>query len=142
MTHPLAGYNEEGRISPYMMALLGNQRALDFADSVIHAQKKRVLDELGIDDNSVNRRRQQHENMEIVTRFYPCDIQCQPKKIELSGQPFIEQEPTKPYFVGQKVVTPDFTLFRAAQEKQRKNLLLCKTRDDSSLFSTKHPSPN
>ncbi|VTR53388.1 Uncharacterised protein [Serratia fonticola] len=48
MTHPLAGCDETGSMSPYMMVLLGDQRALDFADKVLHAPRQRLLDTLGI----------------------------------------------------------------------------------------------
>lgn len=139
MTHPLAEFSEMERISPYMMHLLGDQTALEFANHVLQAKRKHRLDELGIDDKRTNDHTQQRIEMEIITRFYPRDTQTYLKKIELNDQPFIEQEPTKPYFFGQKVITPDFTLHRTDQERQRKNLLLCRTRDDNLLYFNQAP---
>ncbi|WPO95474.1 MULTISPECIES: hypothetical protein [Enterobacteriaceae] len=140
MTHPLAGCSEEGGMSPYMIALLGDQKALNFAEKVLQAPRKRLLDQLGIDDrNKVERHAQLHAELTSLTRFYQRDDALQPKRIALNGQPFIEQEPTRPYFAGQKIVTPDFTLYRAEQEQQRNNLLLCKTRDDSALYFNQAP---
>lgn len=140
MTHPLAGYRETEGMSPYMIVLLNDQKALDFAEKVLQAPRKRLLDKLGIDDgNKTNRHAQLYAERESLTRFYPNDAQLQPKRITLNGQPFIEQEPTKPYFAGQKIITPDFTMHRAEQEQQRNNLLLCKTRDDSALYFNQTP---
>ncbi|EEU4852916.1 hypothetical protein HBD74_004065 [Salmonella enterica] len=140
MTHPLGGYDETGSMSPYMIVLLGDQRALDFAEKVLQAPRQRLLDTLGIDDNNkADRHTRLHSELESLTRFYPNNPEFEPKKITLNDQPFIEQEPTKPYFAGQRVITPDFTTYRAEQEKQRNNLLLCKTRDDSVLYFNQTP---
>jgi len=140
MTHPLAGCGETGSMSPYMIVLLGDQRALDFSEKVLRAPRKRLLDKLGIDDSDkTGSHTRLHTEMESLTRFYPNDAEFEPKRITLNGKPFIEQEPTRPYFAGQKIITPDFTTHRAAQEQQRKNLLLCKTRDDSALYFNQTP---
>lgn len=140
MTHPLAGCGETGDMSPYMIVLLGDQKALDFAEKVLQAPRKRLLDKLGIDDgNKTDRHAQLYTELESLTRFYPNNAQFEPKRITLNGEPFIEQEPTRPYFAGQKVITPDFTTHRVPQEQQRNNLLLCKTRDDSALYFNQTP---
>lgn len=139
MTHPLAGCCGTEKISPYMIVLLSDQKALDFAEKVLQSPRKRLLDSLGIDENKVTRHIQLNAKLETLTRFYSRDAGLQPKKFTLNGRPFIEQEPTKPYFVGQKIITPDFTLYRTAQEQQKQNLLLCKTRDDSELYFNQAP---
>lgn len=135
MTHPLAGCSDQENISPYMILLLGEERALAFAEKTLLSPRKRLLDQLGIDDRDRKKNHDQNcTDLATITRFYPSLPNSQPTIIPLNGMNFIVQSPTKPYFFGQKVITPDFTLHRATQEAQRKNLLLCKTRDDSMVF--------
>lgn len=91
MTHPLGGYDETGSMSPYMIVLLGDQRALDFAEKVLQAPRQRLLDTLGIDDdNKADRHTRLHSELESLTRFYPNNPEFEPKKITLNDQPFIE----------------------------------------------------
>ncbi|EJD6402343.1 MULTISPECIES: hypothetical protein [Providencia] len=138
MTHPLAGSHKSTEMSPYMISLLGDQASLRFAEKVFQSPKQRLFDQWGI-DNTCQSYTDKCTQLDTIVRFYFRDQQSQLKKIELNGQPFIEQQPTKPYFLGQKVITPDFTIHRAQEQQQKNTLLQSKTRDDCALYFNKQP---
>lgn len=134
MTHPLAGSLEPTGMSPYMISLLGDQTRLSFAEKVFQSPRQRLLDQLNIDVIKQSpKTTDKSSQLDTVLRFYTRDEQSQIRKIELNGQPFIEQQPTKPYFLGQKIITPDFTIHRVQEQQQRNKLLLSQIRDDSAV---------
>lgn len=140
MTHPLARVNEEDLFSPYMIELLGNTTALAFAEKVLQAPRQRLLDSLGIDDTRKTERQSSlHEDQNTISRFYTRTTELKPSSITLNGSLFIEQQPTTPYFMNQKIITPDFTINRNDEDAQKLNLLQCKTRDDSEVFFNNRP---
>jgi hypothetical protein len=138
MTHPLAQPDDKDHFSPYMIDLLGRTRTLAFAEKALQAPRKRLLDTLGIDDT-------QHRSREIrlysdqtaISRFYSYAVQ--PVALTLNGRPFLEQEPTNPYFQGQKIITPDPRICRSEEKSRKLDLLRCKSRDDSEIAFNKAP---
>jgi hypothetical protein len=131
MTQPLAGYPEYEVLSPYMMVLLGDGDSVQYAEKVLRTPRRCLLDQLGLDDvGSGARGRQQRTDQGILLEFYSGAH----RPLMLNSQRFIEQEPTKPYFLGQKIITPDFTFYRAEQDQITTDLLSCRVRDDSGVF--------
>jgi hypothetical protein len=99
MTHPLAQPDEKDHLSPYMIDLLGKTRTLAFAEKALHAPRKRLLDKLGIDDSQLNERQiRLHEDHATISKFY--NYTSSPITLTLNAHPFLEQEPTNPYFHG------------------------------------------
>lgn len=140
MTHPLACPGEVGHLSPYMIDLLGERSAVAFAEKALQAPRKQLLDRLGIDDTATKGRQAKlNADQKIISRFYTRPAEALPLSITLNGSPFLEQEPTKPYFMNQKIITPDFTIYRDNESAQRTNLLHCKLRDDSAVFFNPKP---
>lgn len=140
MTHPSAQVSETDLFSPYMIELLGKTTALAFAEKVLQAPRQQLLDSLGIDDTQKTERQTKlHSDQITISRFYTHSVEPKPSSITLNGSPFIEQEPTNPYFINQKIITHDFRVHRDNEDAHRLNLLQCKSRDDSEVFFDKEP---
>lgn len=138
MTHPLAQPDDSDQLSPYMIDLLGKTRTLAFAEKALQAPRKRLLDKLGIDDTHHRKREIRiFSDHTAISRFYSHAVQ--PTALTLNGRPFLEQEPTNPYFHGQKIITPDPRIFRGEEMSRTMDLLLCKSRDDSEIAFNKAP---
>ncbi|WP_339482935.1 hypothetical protein [Pseudomonas sp. RL_5y_Pfl2_73] len=129
MTQPLATPDEDG-YSPYMIDLLGRTTTLAFAERTLQMSRKRMLDSLGIDDSAKPKRQARLFSDHInISRFYTST----PIALTLNGDPFIEQEPTSPYFRDQRIITPDFRIYRRDEKNQEINLIRCRTHDDSAI---------
>lgn len=140
MTHPLAQPDDTDYLSPYMIDLLGKITTLAFAEKVLQSPRKRLLDKLGIDDTQKKERQTRLFSDHItIARFYNPPSNAQPISLTLNGSPFIEQEPTTPYFSGQKIITPDFRMYRSDENTHLLNLLRCTFRDDSEIPFDKAP---
>ncbi|WP_030132178.1 hypothetical protein [Pseudomonas sp. QTF5] len=137
MTHPLTQPDDIDHLSPYMIDLVGKTTTLAFAEKVLQAPRKRLLDKLGIDDTQEKQRQARLKSAHTtISRFYN---QAQPIPLTLNGSPFLEQEPTNPYFIEQKIITPDFRMYRHNENAQALDLLHCKLRDDSEIAFNKAP---
>ncbi|KPG94896.1 hypothetical protein AEQ67_22395 [Pseudomonas sp. RIT-PI-q] len=131
MTHPLTEPSGTDYFSPYMISLLGESTLLAFAEKALQAPRKRLLDSLGIDDSQQNQRQHKlRSDYTAISRFYSTP----PAPITLNGSPFVEQEPTTPYFSHQKIITPDFGIYRNSPGSHKPNLFNCGFRDDSEIF--------
>ena len=140
MTHPLAQPDDTDFLSPYMIDLLGKTTALTFAEKTLQAPRKRLLDKLGIDDTrSQERHTRLSSDQGTISRFYDFSCTVPPIELMLNGHPFIEQEPTSPYFQGQKIITSDLRIFRGKETFQTIDLLRCTSRDDSQIAFNKAP---
>jgi len=140
MTHPLAQPDEADHLSPYMIDLLGKTTTLSFAEKVLQAPRTRLLDKLGIDDSQkTHRQKRLHDDQIAISRFYDRSEGPQPKSLTLNGFPYLEQEPTTPYFKDQKIITPDFRLFRRDEGSYVLDLLRSKLRDDSGIAFDQAP---
>lgn len=136
MTHPLAQPSNTDYLSPYMISLLGETTLLAFAEKALQAPRKRLLDSLGIDDPQQNLRQNKVRSDQIaISRFYSQP----PVSITLNGSLFLEQEPTKPYFSHQKIITPDFGTYRNHLDVHEANLRNCGFRDDSRIYFNSTP---
>lgn len=140
MTHPLTQVSETDYQSPYMIDLLGNTAALAFAEKTLQAPRQRLLDSWGVDDTQKQSRRAKLNSDQLaISRFYTHPPEFPLAFITLNGSQFMEQQPTTPYFPNQKIITPNLNKFRVNIDKQKSNLLHCKTRDDSELFFNTSP---
>lgn len=147
MTQPTAQNSENQDIfSPYMLHLIDDPALLTFAESVLYAAENRTLAALGLDNpNKTKHRTERHTDQKNITDFYNNGADSivfhnsRPTPITLNGSCFLEQEPTKPYFPMQKIITPNFTNYRNNPEIPRPNLFDCGFRDDSRVFFNKTP---
>jgi len=140
MTYPLAQTDNVDYLSPYMIDLLGRTTTLTFAEKVLQSPRKQILDQLGIDDSQITQRQSRLQADQIaISRFYNHRADKPPLSLTLNGSAFLEQEPTTPYFIGQKIITPDFTIHRREENTHLLDLLRCKFRDDSGTPFDKSP---
>ncbi|MNV05028.1 hypothetical protein D3C71_953490 [compost metagenome] len=140
MTHPLSQPDDVDYLSPYMIDLLGRMTTLAFAEKVLQSPRKQILDQLGIDDSQQTQRQSRlHSDQIAISRFYNHRPEARLLSLTLNGSPFLEQEPTTPYFIGQKIITPDFTIHRREESTHLLDLLRCKFRDDSGTPFDKAP---
>lgn len=140
MTQPLAQPDDIDHLSPYMIDLLGKTTTLSFAEKVLQAPRKKLLDKLGIDDSQEKQRQSRlHADQVTISRFYNHPAHQQLVSLTLNGSPFHEQDPTTPYFNDQKIITPDLRINRQYENTRLLDLLSCKFRDDSEFFFDKSP---
>lgn len=140
MTQPLAQPDDMNHLSPYMIDLLGKTTTLSFAEKVLQAPRKQLLDRLGIDDSQEKQRQDRLSADQVsISRFYNHPVNQQPISLTLNGSPFHEQDPTTPYFSDQKIITPDLRTHRQNENTHLLDLLRCKSRDDSEIFFDKAP---
>lgn len=140
MTQPLAKPDDMDYLSPYMIDLLVRTTTLFFAEKVLQTPRKQLLDRLGIDDSQEKQRKDRlYSDHVSVSRFYNRPVNQQPVSLTLNESPFLEQEPTTPYFNNQKIITPDLRIYRQNENAHSLDLLRCKSRDDSEIFFDKAP---
>lgn len=140
MTQPLAQPDNLDHLSPYMIDLLGRTTTLSFAEKVLQTPRKQLLDRLGIDDSQEEHRKSRlYADQVSISRFYNPPAVQQPVSLKLNGFPFLEQDPTTPYFNDQKIITPDLQIHRQNESTHLLDLLHCKSRDDSEIFFDKAP---
>ncbi|MGH8387131.1 MAG: hypothetical protein ACRESJ_16825 [Pseudomonas sp.] len=140
MTQPSAQPDERDHLSPYMIDLLGRTETLSFAEKVLQASRKQLLDRLGIDDTQKQQRQTRlHADRDSISRFYNLPANAHAQSLTLNGAPFMEQDPTTPYFSDQKVITPDLRIYRNNENTHLLDLLRCKFRDDSKVAFDKAP---
>ncbi|AWY39547.1 hypothetical protein DKY63_06365 [Pseudomonas putida] len=135
MTQPFAQPDDMDYLSPYMIDLLGKTTTLSFAEKALQTPRKQLLDRLGIDDSQEKQRKGRLSADQVnVSRFYIHPVNQQPVPLTLNGSPFLEQDPTTPYFSAQKIITPDLRIHRQNENTHLLDLLRCKSRDDSEIF--------
>lgn len=140
MTQPLAQPDDMDHLSPYMIDVSGRTTTLSFAEKALQAPRKQLLDKLGIDDSQEKQRQDRLYSDQIsVSKFYNHPVNKPPLSLTLNGSPFLEQDPTTPYFIDQKIITPDLRVHRQNENAHLLDLLRCKSRDDSEIFFDKAP---